>query len=438
MERRILHADFNSFYASVACLLEPSLWAYPVAVAGDPEQRHGIILAKNELAKRFGVRTGEALWEARKKCPRLVTVKPDYPAYQRFSALGREIYAQYSDRVESFGLDENWLDVSGSTNDFMEAERLAQQLRVRIRDELGITVSVGVASNKVFAKLGSDIKKPDAVTVISPENYRRVAWPLPARELLYVGRVTEGKLRKYGILTIGELANTPEAFLRAQFGKGGSMLHAFANGLDASPVTYTHETRIAKSVGNGVTAPRDLTCNEDAYLTIVMLCESVAARLRESGMRAGTVQLAVRDAGLYSFMRQRKLQKPTNLAMELAREAMALFTEHYGWQVPVRSLTITASELLPGSAPAQLSLFENEETRLRAERAERAVDGIRARFGYHAIGRALFLTDSRIGRLNPREENTVHPVGYLQNGGMAEATGKPRQAGGASAAGVGG
>lgn len=424
MGRRILHADFNSFYASVACFLDPALRSHPVAVAGNPEARHGIILAKNQLAKKFGVQTGEAIWEAKQKCPLLITVKPDFAQYQKFSALGRAIYGEYSDRVEAFGLDENWIDVTGSTSDMADAHRLAQVIRNRVREELGITVSVGVADNKVFAKLGSDIKKPDAVTLVSPDNYQSVAWPLPARDLLYVGRATEAKLLKYGIVTIGDLANTQEPFLRAQFGKAGTMLHAFANGLDIAPVMPTDDQQQVKSVGNGLTTPRDLVNDEDVYLTISMLAESVAMRLREHGMRAKTASLAVRDSGLVSFIRQTKLTKPTNITIEISRACMALFREHYTWQAPIRSLTVSCSDLISMDCPLQLSLFDDEAPRRKAEAAEVAVDDIRRRFGYRAIGRALFLKDREIGLMAPKVDHTVHPVGYLQNATMDSVTGR--------------
>lgn len=420
MERRILHADFNSFYASVACFLEPSLRAHPVAVAGSPEKRHGIILAKNELAKTFGVKTGEAVWQAKQKCPRLVTVAPDFSAYRKFSALGRELYGEYSDRVEAFGPDENWIDVSGSTRDFRDAAQLAETIRRRVREELGITVSVGVAANKVFAKLGSDLKKPDAVTVVSPDNYRERIWPLSVRELLFVGRATEAKLYHCGIQTIGELANTPEPFLKAHLGKAGVMLRAFANGCDASPVRLLGDDAPPKSVGNGVTAPYDLVTEQDVYLTVTMLSESVSARLRAGGLCARTVQLAMRDTKLNVGMRQCKLPHPSCLTLELARTAMSLYRAQYPEPVPLRSVTVTASDLVGADTPAQISLFDDEAARRRCEQGERAIDDIRRRFGYHAVGRALFLTDARIGALNPKEEHVMHPVGYLQNGTMSD------------------
>lgn len=418
MGRRILHVDFNSFYASVACFLDPALRPHPVAVAGDPEARHGIILAKNEAAKRFGVKTGEALWQAKRKCPLLVTVKPDFEAYRKFSALGREIYGEYSDRVEAFGLDENWIDVSSSTGTIEDARRLAEIIRRRVLSELGITVSIGVADNKVFSKLGSDIKKPNAVSVVSPENYKKVAWPLPAGDLLYVGRATQAKLRTLGILTIGDLAAAPPSFLKTQFGKCGVMLHAFANGLDAAPVLRTADQQPVKSVGNGVTTPRDLVDDEDVYLTVSMLAESVAARLREHGLRARTAAIGVRDVNLFSFIRQAKLERPSSIAAELAHACMKLFAENYDWRAHVRSLTVSASDLVPADRPEQLSLFGDEPARRRAEAAESAVDDIRRRFGYRAIGRAIFLKDPGIGLLDPKDDHGIHPVGYLQNNTM--------------------
>ena len=256
------------------------------------------------------------------------------------------------------------------------------------------------------------MKKPDAVTLITPQNYREKVWPLPVSDLLYIGRATTEKLRRMGVDTIGELAGMPAAVLKSHFGKVGLMLHDFANGRDSVPVERMDAEREAKSIGNGVTTPRDLTCEQDVYLTITMLCESVAARLRANGQRARTVHLSVRDAGLFSFTRQAKLEKPSNLTMELAALAMALFRANYHWQTPVRSLSVGTSELLGPHAPSQLSLFEDEAARDRAARAEAAVDDIRRRFGYHSIGRAIFLTDTDIGGLNPREENTIHPAGW--------------------------
>ena len=361
------------------------------------------------------MKVGQAIWQAKQVCPELVTLPPDMSEYIRFSHMAREIYEDYTDQIEPFGLDENWLDVTGSVGCKGSPMAIAQEISERIKFELGITASIGVADNKVFAKLGSDMKKPDAVTVVSPANYKETAWKLPVGDLLYVGRATQQKLNHFGVMTIGDLARTPVGFLRTHFGKVGPMLSDFANGRDTSEVMLLSETRRIKSVSNGITAPYDLTTDTDVYLTLTMLSESVAARLRAEGLYAKTVQIAVRDAALHTVSHQCKLEKPSCLSMELARGAMGLFSAHYDWHAPVRSVTVGTQDLVESDSPVQLSLFSDEEKRERLERAERAVDGIRGRFGYHAIGRAIFLKDDRIGRLNPREENTVHPVGYLHD-----------------------
>ena len=258
MERIILHSDCNSFYASVECLHHPEIREKPVAVGGDIEQRHGIILAKNQLAKQFHVSTGEAIWRAKQKCPELIVLPPNFPLYLRFSRLARDIYLDYSNRVEPFGLDEAWLDITSSENQKDKGERTAHEIRKRIREELGITVSIGVSYNKIFAKLGSDYRKPDAVTMITKENYRQIAWPLPVSDLLYVGPATKRKLNGFGVHTIGELAQTPVEILRSKFGKIGDILWCFSNGLDSSPVADFQNQPVVKSIGNSTTAPRDL------------------------------------------------------------------------------------------------------------------------------------------------------------------------------------
>lgn len=411
MSRRILHIDFNCFYASVECFLNPAIREIPVAVAGEPEKRHGIILAKNELAKKQGVKTGEAIWQAKQKCPGLLLVKPHYEQYIRFSRMGREIYNQYSDLVEGFGLDENWVDVTGVTGTFAEAVALGETIRERVKEELGITVSVGVADNKIFAKLGSDRKKPDGLTALPPQSYPELIWPLPVEELLFVGPATKEKLRRYGITTIGQMAAIDPAIVKGTLGKWGYMLHTFACGQDDSPVAPIGTKAPIKSIGNSVTAPRDLISNEDISLTFLMLAESVSARLREQGFRASTVQISVRDGEFASFTRQKKLREPTDLTEELHKYAMALFLESYDWQKgPIRSIGIAGAELVTAGARAQLSLLESEESRLRREQAERTVDSIRTRFGYGAILRCRMLSDTSLGLINPREEHIIFPA----------------------------
>ena len=301
MERIILHSDMNNFYASVECLYNPDLRGKPVAVAGDPEARHGIVLAKNEEAKRFGVQTGDPLWMAKQKCPDIVFTPPHYDRYMQFSAAARKIYGEYTDQVEPYGLDECWLDVTGSMKLFGDGKTIADELRHRIRQELGVTVSVGVSYNKIFAKLGSDMKKPDATTVITSERFKEIVWPLPVSDLLYVGRATHQKLKRYYIKTIGDLAAADRRFLQCLLGQNGLMLWKFANGLDTSPVSNIGAKSLIKSIGNSTTAPRDLVTDEDIKITLYVLCESVSARMREYGFVCDTVQLGVRDNELQSW-----------------------------------------------------------------------------------------------------------------------------------------
>ena len=408
-----MHVDINNCYASIECLHHPELRGKPVAVGGDQEQRHGIILAKNYEAKAYGIKTGEALWQAKQKCPRLIIVKPNYALYLRFSRLAREIYADYTDQIEPFGLDEVWADVTGSMHLYGSGEEIANKIRQRIKYELGITVSVGVSYNKIFAKLGSDMKKPDAVTVSTAGNFKDKVWPLPAAELLYVGRATQRKLYDKGIVTIGELAKTDSELLHSWFGKWGLILHTFANGWDTSPVTRMGEEAIIKSIGNSTTTPRDLTCELDAKIIYYMLAESVAERLRDHGFLCRGVQISLRDNELFSFERQLKLTKPTCLSSELCEAALKLLKDNYRWERPLRSIGIRACNLIPASTPVQLTLLEDEAQRIRREQLERAVDDIRRRFGHYSIGRAVNALDDTLGRINPKGDHIIHPVGYF-------------------------
>ena len=412
--RIILHADMNSFYASVECLHQPALRDQPVAVGGDAEARHGIILAKNQLAKRFGVKTGEALWQARQKCPDLVIVHPHYDQYIRFSRLAREIYGEYTDRVEPFGLDECWLDVTGTESQVKGGEALGQELRRRVKAELGVTVSVGVSDNKIFAKLGSDYKKPDAVTVFSRREMGEKVWPLPVTDLLYVGPATGRKLRNYGIETIGELARTPPEYLQSWFGKIGPMLHGFANGCDLTPVARAGEESPVKSVGNSMTTVRDLVSLEDISAVYWVLCESVAARLRLGGFLCRTVQVGLRDFGLYSFERQLALEAPSCLATELHRAAMALVEENWDPRRPLRSVGVRGTELIPASVPRQLDLFQDEARRERQERLERSVEDLRRRFGKAVIGRAAARLHGDLWSPDLEKTQVIHPIGLLK------------------------
>ena len=413
MGRAILHIDMNSCYASIECLHHPEIRHLPVAVGGDVEARHGIILAKNELAKRAGVKTGEALWQAKQKCPDLVIVPPHYQLYLRFSRMARAIYAEYTDLIEPFGLDEAWIDVTGS-GVFGDAVEIAETIRNRVKFELGITVSIGVSFNKIFAKLGSDYKKPDAVTVFGKDDYREKVWPLPVEELLYVGPATTRKLRARGIRTIGDLAQTDPTLLHSWLGKMGYVLHAFANGNDPSPVAPLGEEAIIKSIGNSTTTPRDLTCEEDVNIIFYVLAESVAARMRENGFRAKTVQISLRDTDLFSFERQCKLESPSCLASELHDAGMRLLRDHYRFRKPLRSVGIRGMDLVPIQTAMQLNFFEDPVRREKRERLEVAVDELRRRFGHAAVSRAVTMCDPSLGTINPKDDHTIHPVGYFK------------------------
>ncbi len=412
MARVILHSDANSFYAGVESVYDPSLRDKPVAVSGDADNRHGIILTKNQRAKGYGVKTGEAIWQAREKCPNLVCISPHYPLYLRFSARMRAMYEEYSDHVESFGLDEAWIDFSAPGRDLREGERIANEIRNRVRDELGITVSIGVADNKVFAKLGSDMKKPDAVTLLTPERYAETVWRLPAYELLYIGPSTRRKLAAIGVLTIGDLARCDTRTLEKKIGRNGVLLKAFANGGDVSPVQRADLSVPVKSVGNSTTPPRDICDIEDARCILYMLAQSVAARMREQGLRGACVAIGARTTDLVSTTRQCHLPRPTNLTGEIIAAALRLFEENYLDGFPYRSLGVSCSALSGDCEPVQLDLTGAEQKRFRQRELERAVDALRGRFGQHVVRRCVELTDERYASVNVREDNIIHPMPF--------------------------
>ena len=412
MERVILHCDANSFYASVECLYRPEIRHLPVAVGGDVEARHGIILTKNQLAKRYGIKTGEAIWQAKQKCPELVCVPPDFALYTRFSRRMRQLYEEYTNRVESFGLDECWLDLTSPDFTFEDGVRVGEEIRRRIREELGITVSVGVSFNKVFAKLGSDMKKPDATTVLSRENYRERVWPLPVGELLFVGPATSRRLASLNITTIGDLACADPALLQRKLGKNGLTLLAYANGWDRSPVMATDQRAAVKSIGNSTTPPHDLTCMDDARCIFTLLAESVAARLRQEGLRARCISISARDTQLVTTTCQCMLPRPSCLTSEIARAALQLFTARYAGRFPLRSVGLSCSHLSPEDAPVQLDFTGDEERRIHMEHLERSIDTLRSRYGHQVIQRGIVLCDSACAKINPIEEHTIHPVPF--------------------------
>ena len=413
MARNILHCDMNCFYASVEMQRHPELRDKPLAVCGSKEDRHGIVLTANYIAKRYGVKTGMAIWQAKQCCAPLEILPPDMDEYIRFSRMAREIYESYTDQVEPFGLDEAWLDVTGSVGLFGSPLKIAQTISERIKFELGITASIGVSFNKITAKLGSDYKKPDAITCIWRENYKEIVYPLPVKDLLYVGPATSRKLQSSGIRTIGDLAETSVEYLMGKFGKMGAVLHSFANGYDNSPVLRTNHISTIKSVGNSATTPRDLVSNEDVFLMLLLLAESVASRMRDLVSRCTVVEVYVRDVNLNSFTRRRTLKTPTCSSLEIAKVAFRLFCDNYYWTVPIRSVGVRGAGLITADSCQQLSLIEEDIRRDRGEQLDAAVDRIRSRYGYMTVRRALMLTDPVLGRINPKDDHTVHPVGYF-------------------------
>lgn len=412
MERTILHVDINNFYASVECLYNPQIREKPVVVGGDIEARHGIVLAKNYPAKAMGVKTGEVLWQAKQKCPGLVVVPPDFKKYLRFSRLARAIYADYTDQIEPFGIDEAWLDVTGSLKLFGSGAEIADAIRRRFREELGLTGSVGVSFNKIFAKLGSDIKKPDATTVITKDNFKEIVWPLPVGELLYVGRSTKRKLESRVIFTIGDLAKRDIHALRLLLGVWGETLWCFANGFDTAPVRRSGEESLIKSVGNSTTTHRDLVTPEDVKLIVYVLSESVAARLRQHGLKCTTVVISVRDKDLFSFERQGKLSAPTLISGEIAQKAIGLFTGNYCWDKPIRSVGVRGADLVTADEHLQLDLFDTKK--IASEDLEKTIDVIRRRFGHHSIQRCSMLTDRNLTGFNPKDDHVIHPVSFFK------------------------
>ena len=428
MGRTILHSDCNCFYASVELLHHPKLRGKPVAVGGDPEARHGIVLTADYTAKRYGVKTGMALWQAKQVCPDITFLPPRMDLYLRFSRMAQEIYADYTDKREPYGIDESWLDVTDSVSIKGDGYHIAEEISSRMKKELGITVSVGVSFNKIFAKLGSDYKKPDAITTMYNDEFKVKAWPLPVSDLLYVGCATNKKLQGMGIKTIGELAMTDEDLLVRKFGKVGSILWAFANGYDDSPVKLENTSAPIKSVGNSTTTPKDMETDEDVKIVIYILAESVAARLRENGFRCRTVEINIRDKDLYHFTKQVKLKNASNITAEIAEAGYKLYKENYRlpadekekknsipefYQKPLRSIGIRGTDLVNDYFWEQLDMFTDPQYREKQMKMDDAVDVIRKRFGFYSIQRGLMYRDRMLSAVNAREDHTVHPHGYF-------------------------
>ena len=412
LPRVVLHSDLDNFYASVEVLKHPELKDRPVAVCGDRQQRHGVVLAKNNIAKHAGVKTGDVLWQAKQKCPELVEVQACFSDYLRVSKAVRRIYEQFTDRIESFGIDECWLDVSETAAIFRGGPQIANMIRTSIQEEIGITASVGISWNKIFAKLASELNKPDGQYEISRENYRKTAWELPAEKLLYVGKATAEKLRAVGICTIGNLAQADPDMLCGFLGKWGRYLHDFANGKDEAPVIPKEEERNVKSVGNSLTNYRDIETEEDAALLIYMLADSVASRLRDGLFgKAECVKISIVDSSLNRYAKQGKLRHPSKLGTDFAQKAISLLRQIYPWNLPIRGIGISVSGFTYGRE--QLDVFSDIEKETKNERLETALDAIRKKYGNNVIQRATILKDARLYRLDIKEEHAIRPENYF-------------------------
>ena len=388
MDRIILHCDCNCFFASCELLSHPELRSLPVAVCGDPTERHGIILAKNEAAKRCGVKTAETIREARQKCPGLILLPPHHRLYEEYSKKLNAVYSEYTDLVEPFGIDESWLDVTGSLHLFGgDAKALADTLRERIRREFGLTISVGVSFNKVFAKLGSDYKKPDATTVIARENWQDIVFPLPVGDLLFVGRSAQEILGRYGVRTIGELSRCSEEMLETLMGKMGTQLYRYANGLDDAPVRGESDREPIKSVGNSTTFRRDLTRWDEVQSGISLLSDSVAMRLRRHGLYCGGVQVGIKNSRFQTFSRQTMLPHSTHLMRKINDTALRLVKELWKAPDPIRLLSVTALHLTDEAQSfRQMDLFgAGEAQQEKQEAVESAMNALRQKFGRDVI-----------------------------------------------------
>lgn len=387
-ERVILHCDLNNFFASVTLLSNATLYNMPVAVCGNEKERHGIVLAKNEIAKSYGVKTAETIRDAKRKCPELVCLPPDYKQYKKYSVAARKIYERYTDMIEPFGIDECWLDVTGSIRIFGSGEEIAEKIRNSIKNELKITVSIGVSFNKVFAKLGSDMKKPDGITVISKENFKSKVWSLPAKDLLYVGKSTEERLKSSGIFTIGDVANCETALLSHLLGKNGEQLKRYAMGLDSSPVADSSASRIPKSIGRSVTLDHDITSFEEVHKIFLILSEEIIEKMRKTELSAFGFQIHLRDTSLRVKEYSATLSTPITSSVQLSKRGFELFKRNYSFISPLRSVGIRAINLKDKETYFQQSLFDSQSDSENEEKIEQSIINLRDKFGESSIKRA--------------------------------------------------
>ncbi len=385
MDRIILHSDCNNFFASCECATRPEYKNVPLAVSGDRESRHGIILAKNEIAKSYGVKTAEPIWQAKQKCPNLVTVPPHHKLYEEYSEKINKIYVDYTDQVERFSIDESWLDVTGSTKLFGDGKTIADTIRERVKRELGISVSIGVSFNKIFAKFGSDYKKPDATTVISRENFKEILYPMPVSAMIFAGKKTCQELLKCNIKTIGDLANADSSLLAKKLGKQAEMLVRYARGEDDEPVGHFYDEREIKSIGKGMTFSRNLLGRDDIAKGVMTLSDNIAHQMREKNIKCNTVSVHIKDTGLKTISRQKTLETPTYLTKDIYKVAMEIIEENWKSEEPIRMITVTGSNFDNGDFGGQVNLFDLSFKDEKREKLELAIDKLRDRYGKGSV-----------------------------------------------------
>lgn len=410
MERVIIHSDMNSCYASIECSLNPELRGKAVAVGGSAEQRHGIILAKSEEAKKCGVKTGETLWKAKQKCPDLIIIPPHFDEYMKYSALAHEIYKRYTDKIEPMGLDEVWCDLTGSIGLFGSAQKIVTEIRENFKNELGLTVSIGLSFNKIFAKLGSDLAERDGVFEIGKDNFKEKIWHLPACSLFGIGGKTAQKLSSYGINTIEQLALCSPEWLKLNFGVIGADMWKIANGLDNSRVMTDGCGVPVKSVGHGITCTADLVNTQEVWKVMLFLSQNVAKRLREAHLEATGVQVSVRDNQLVTRQFQGSTQFETQSASEIAKTAIGLFQKKYTWNYDIRSVTVTAINLQSENSPVQLELLGDYRKHEKQKKLDDTVMDLRRRFGDKAIFNCCLMTETKV----PKNQSEKIPLPFMR------------------------
>lgn len=413
-ERVILHSDINHCYAQIEEMKYPPLREVPMAVGGNEEKRHGIILAKNDLAKTYHIKTGESLREAYAKCPHLCILQPNFEEYMYYTEKVKAIYREYSDQVESFGLDEAWIDISNSMALFGSGFDIAKTIQQRVLHEVGLSVSIGVSFNKIFAKLGSDMDKQMGLTIITKVNFKEKVWGLPVEDLLYVGRSTKEKLAKISITTIGDLARLPLGFIRDYLGKMGEMIWCFANGQDESEVSISTYREQVKSVGNAITSPKDITTFEEAKMVYYVLVESVASRLKEKGIEGNVIGISLRNKDLKCITRRRKIKQATNLVGDIIPHVLNLLSENYDFNLPLRTIGVTLSGIEVEGTWHQLNIFENEEEHDKRKLIEETMDSIRSKYGFSKAKRCILMLDQELTGFNPKEDHVIYPVAFLK------------------------